>query len=160
MRFGDEPVEEDFVSVTRTDFHMHVENPPENSVDVADYPQNPYGMRETKNNSLFFEDEERSVDFVLVWKKLMPRDDDERSDALKQRELDDIERKESDRTSKREVFEENLINEGLEIERVVIDEEINFVKVHAPLEVLRRYAEILKLRLPMKEVSQPTCNFN
>jgi hypothetical protein len=29
---------------------------------------------------------------------------------------------------------------------------LNFIKVHAPLEVLRRYSEILKLRMPMREV--------
>lgn len=29
---------------------------------------------------------------------------------------------------------------------------LHFIKVHAPDEVLRRYAEILKLRMPMKMV--------
>lgn len=29
---------------------------------------------------------------------------------------------------------------------------LHFIKIHAPREVLRRYAEILKLRLPMKEL--------
>lgn len=124
------------------------------SRDVTDYPRNPYGDRPTKNDSLFFNDGLRSVDFVLVWKKLVPSNDDERSEVLKHRELVEINKKEAERTERREVYEENLINEGLELEREIVDEEINFVKVHAPLEVLRRYAEILKLRLPMKEVSQ------
>lgn len=30
---------------------------------------------------------------------------------------------------------------------------LNFIKVHATLEVLRRYSEILKLRMPMREVT-------
>jgi hypothetical protein len=30
---------------------------------------------------------------------------------------------------------------------------LNFIKLHATLEVLRRYSEILKLRMPMKEVT-------
>lgn len=30
---------------------------------------------------------------------------------------------------------------------------LNFIKIHAPIEVLKRYAEILKLRMPMKEIS-------
>jgi hypothetical protein len=30
---------------------------------------------------------------------------------------------------------------------------LNFIKLHATLEVLRRYGEILKLRMPMKEVT-------
>lgn len=160
MRFDDEidGGDEDFevISKSNADIHIHIENP---SIDVNDFPQNPYGQRETKNNSLFFEDGERSVDFVLVWKKLMVHDDDDRSEVLKQKERDDIEEKEGARSERREVFEENLINEGLQIEREVVDDEIYFVKVHAPLEVLRRYAEILKLRLPMKEVSKK-CKLN
>lgn len=79
----------------------------------------------------------------------MPQDDDpERADGKK---LKDIEKA---RMEKREVFEENLLQEGLEIESYVIDDEINFIKIHAPLDLLRRYSEILKLRMPMKEVSE------
>lgn len=164
MRFDDnERVSDDddieTVTKTNTDVHIHMDSMQQHpGLDVTDYPQNPYGQREIKNESLFFEDGERSVDFVLVWKKLMPHDDDERSEALRQKEISEIEEKEAGRMERREVFEEHLINEGLEIERVVVDDEINFVKVHAPLEVLRRYAEILKLRLPMKEVSNK-CKF-
>lgn len=78
----------------------------------------------------------------------MPQDDDpESADASKIKEIEKC------RAERREVFEENLLQEGLELESYVIDEEINFIKMHAPLEVLRRYAEILKLRMPMKEVS-------
>lgn len=154
MRFDDEPIDDDRddgleqVQTQRVEMHQ-----PESGIDVTDFPQNPYGDRETKNPSLFFADGERSVDFVLVWKKLLPHDDDERSDVLKQRDIDDVDKKETERIEKRDCFEENLILEGLEIERETVDEEINFVKIHAPLEVLRRYAEILKLRLAMKEVS-------
>jgi anoctamin-1 len=31
---------------------------------------------------------------------------------------------------------------------------LHFIKLHAPDEVLRRYAEILKLRMPMKKVQK------
>lgn len=154
MRFDDENDGDDgdfeMISKSNADLQINMDKP---SIDVNDFPQNPYGQREIKNNSLFFEDGERSVDFVLVWKKLMPHADDDRSEVLRQKEREDIEEKENARSDRREVFEENLINEGLQIEREVVDDEIYFVKVHAPLEVLRRYAEILKLRLPMKEVS-------
>lgn len=51
------------------------------------------------------------------------------------------------------VFEENLRNEGLELENENEVDGLYFVKIHAPLEVLRRYSEILKLRMPMKEVT-------
>lgn len=161
MRFDDDDLEQ-----ADLDDNKDIENENKNEVDarvqmaqvgssfdVPDYPQNPYGNHRIKNDSLFFADGERSVDFVLVWKRLVPSCDEERSDALKARELNDICQKEAERCDRREVFEENLIHEGLELEREIVDEEINFVKVHAPLEVLRRYAEILKLRLPMKEVS-------
>lgn len=86
-----------------------------------------------------------------MWKKIIPQDDDaenaEKDASTKAKELARA------RAEKREVFEENLLKEGLELESYVIEEEIHFIKIHAPLEVLRRYAEILKLRLPMKEVS-------
>jgi Dimerisation domain of Ca+-activated chloride-channel, anoctamin len=154
MRFDEPNDEDEFVMVSKTDadVHIHINSMP-NGMDVSDYPQNPYGQRDVKNNSLFFEDGERSVDFVLVWKKLMPRDNDDRSETLRQKEISEVNEKENARTERRDVFEEHLIIEGLQIERVVVDDEINFIKLHAPLEVLRRYAEILKLRLPMKEVS-------
>lgn len=154
MRFDDEPIDDDRDDGLEQEQTQRVEmHQAESGIDVTDFPQNPYGDRETKNTSLFFADGERSVDFVLVWKKLLPHDDDERSDVLKQRDIDDVVKKETERIEKRDYFEENLILEGLEIERETVDEEINFVKIHAPLEVLRRYAEILKLRLAMKEVS-------
>lgn len=101
--------------------------------------------------SLFFNDQERTVDYVLVWKELLPYERDDRT--VTQKDIDEMKRKEESRSEKRETFEENLILEGLELERCIVDDEIHFVKIHAPLDVLRRYAEILKLRLPMKEVS-------
>ena len=50
-------------------------------------------------------------------------------------------------------FEKNLEREGLQLEYEPPERNgLCFLKIHAPREVLRRYAEILKLRLPMKEV--------
>lgn len=44
--------------------------------------------------------------------------------------------------------------EGLELEYEQVETNgLHFIKIHAPKTVLRRYAEILKLRLPMKEMS-------
>lgn len=160
MRFDDEDVEAEInqeieeETKNEVDFRVETKLEAKPGADVTDYPQNPYGNHETKNTSLFFADELRSVDFVLVWKKLLPHNDGERSLHGQQREIEEVNRKEKERDERRDVFEENLILEGLEIERQVVDEEIHFVKIHAPLEVLRRYAEILKLRLPMKEVSE------
>lgn len=86
--------------------------------------------------SLYFNDGERLIDFVLVWKG----DED-----------DDPKQIESKR-EKRAIFEENLFTEGLELERESF-ELLHFTKVHVTIEVLRRYSEILKLRMPMKDVS-------
>lgn len=55
-----------------------------------------------------------------------------------------------------QIFEKNLMKEGLELEYEQAESNgLHFIKVHAPKEVLRRYAEILKLKLPMREL--PGC---
>ena len=80
---------------------------------------------------------EDNVDFVLVW-------DAHSSSARSDEAL---------RT--RRVFESNLEQEGLVLSRYEhFETGLHFVKIHAPTEVLKRYAEILKLRLPMKKVSK------
>ncbi|XP_023303991.2 anoctamin-1 isoform X3 [Lucilia cuprina] len=108
------------------------EDPPEIELSAP----NDYFEKHEPNPSLFFDDGVRSIDFVLVYKI-----------DLQHQVL------EEDHAEKRRVFEANLEAEGLEIERVCKEkEQIYFVKIHAPLEVLRRYAEILKLRMPMKEI--------
>lgn len=89
--------------------------------------------------SLFFADGERSIDFVLVWQ------------PVEDRVQEDL------NCRKRAIFEDNLINEGLELERETVEDHLNCTKIHTPIEVLRRYAEILKLRMPMAEVS---CSYN
>ncbi|XP_017084984.2 anoctamin-1 isoform X2 [Drosophila eugracilis] len=90
-------------------------------------------QRDEINTSLFFEDCIRSIDFVLAYR------------------INPHEPTEVDNTEKRRVFEANLNSQGLEVEASQKDQ-IWFIKIHAPLEVLRRYAEILKLRMPMKEI--------
>lgn len=52
---------------------------------------------------------------------------------------------------KREIFEQNLQTDGLELE-VEKTQKIHFVKIHAPVEVLCRYCEILKIKLPIKKI--------
>ncbi|XP_013110531.1 anoctamin-5 isoform X2 [Stomoxys calcitrans] len=88
-----------------------------------------------RNPSLFFDDGVRSIDFVLAY-KINP-----------QQNVEEMHEK------KRQKFESNLMSVGLEIEKVCKErEQIYFVKIHAPLDVLRRYAGILRLRMPMKEI--------
>ena len=86
--------------------------------------------------SLYFRDEIRTIDFVLVW-------DEYNAVAQTLRSVEC-----------RRVFEKNLGKEGLQLEYELAEPSgLHFIKIHAPREVLRRYAEILKLRLPMKELS-------
>lgn len=87
---------------------------------------------------LYSEDEtvdemDKTVDFILVW-------------------LEDYPKKSNDSQRKREIFEKNLINEGLELSYQVLDK-FHFVKIYGPTEVLARYCEILKLKMPIKIVS-------
>lgn len=103
--------------------------------DCSDAPRNIFDDKKSENESLYFNDGKRSIDFVLAWKRGEERNTVERIKEIK-----------------RTIFEENLRTEGLELEAEDIDGELHFVKIHAPLEVLRRYSEILKLRMPMKEV--------
>ncbi|XP_053576547.1 anoctamin-1 isoform X3 [Bombina bombina] len=61
---------------------------------------------------------------------------------------------EDDKRFRREEYEENLMETGLELER---DEEtklhgVGFVKIHAPWNVLCREAEFMKLKMPTKKV--------
>ncbi|XP_012270892.1 anoctamin-1 isoform X2 [Orussus abietinus] len=86
-------------------------------------------------SSLYFRDKTRTIDFVLVWDHLD-------GEATTYRSVE-----------RRRVFEGNLEKEGLELEYEKPEPNgLHFIKIHAPREVLRRYSEILKLRMPMKEV--------
>ncbi|XP_044597839.1 anoctamin-1 isoform X1 [Cotesia glomerata] len=92
-------------------------------------------LEHEETSNLYFRDGIRSIDFVIVW-------DEHDEEALTAR-----------CTEFRKTFEENLELEGLQLEYESPElSGLRFIKIHAPLEVLRRYAEILKLRLPMKEV--------
>ena len=113
MQFDEESV--DVVSRTNMSLQITIDPPPE--ADDIDFPKNPFGANKTVNNSLFFSDGIRSVDFVLVWKKISE-------------ETRNYEQTEKERSSKRKIFEDNLYNEGLEIEYETVEEEINFVKVN------------------------------
>lgn len=73
-------------------------------------PPDPFADSNALSTSLFFNDGERSIDFVLIWQS---------DDETMREELGVI---------KREIFEGNLINEGLNIEREIF-ESLHFVKV-------------------------------
>jgi hypothetical protein len=89
-----------------------------------------------QEQSLYFQDGDRSVDFVLAWDNRLPA-----------ATTDIAERK-------RTFFESQLADDlELEIEEAEEGSALTFVKIHVPKDVLKKYAEILKVRMPMKEVS-------
>ncbi|KAG5267357.1 hypothetical protein AALO_G00220800 [Alosa alosa] len=82
----------------------------------------------SKSSGLCFSDGKCRIDYVLVYKKSSPQ------------------------TEKREVFERNIRAEGLQMEKEssITNSDVIFVKLHAPWEVLCRYAEIMNIRMPFR----------
>lgn len=83
----------------------------QNISDNGEAHENPFEST-NKNSSLFFNDGVRSIDFVLVWR------DEEAPDHVK-----------DERDTKRLIFENNLVKEGLELESEIVEDEFHFVKV-------------------------------
>ncbi|XP_054712221.1 anoctamin-5-like [Uloborus diversus] len=84
-------------------------------------------------SAVFFDDRKRRIDFILVYSS----DPSELTEA---------------HTAARKIFEHNLEDEGLQLEHVFQEETgLVYVKIHCPWEVLSRYGEILKFKMPMKE---------
>ncbi|CAL1535293.1 unnamed protein product, partial [Lymnaea stagnalis] len=94
-----------------------------------------------KVRNLFLSDGNRRIDFVLAW-------------------TTEINKKTETAKQARKLFEENLVKEGLQLEYDTRGTGVHFVKVHAPFDVLKRYADILKLRMPMKEVKKKKIVFS
>ncbi|XP_063293984.1 anoctamin-5 isoform X2 [Pelobates fuscus] len=88
-------------------------------------------------DSVFFRDGLRRIDFVLSY-----TDDPNKETDKKKAE-------------RRKEFESNLIKTGLELETEDKKEsesgKIYFIKIHAPWDVLSTYAEVLGIKVPIKE---------
>lgn len=76
-----------------------------------------------------FTDGLRTVDFVLVYQK------------------NDMNEK---HRQKRDMFCQNLENEGLELEHDFSHPQMQFIKVHVPLNVLINYCERLRYKMPIR----------
>ncbi|KFP04337.1 Anoctamin-1 [Calypte anna] len=129
---------------------------------------------------LYFRDGKRKVDYILVYqykkssagrtltRRVHHNDSNVRNTKqdqplpgkgvqLEMRESEPhVDYHEDDKRFRREEYEGNLVEAGLELER---DEDtkihgIGFVKIHAPWNVLCREAEFLKLKMPTKKVYQ------
>uniref|UniRef100_A0A672FXK0 Anoctamin n=1 Tax=Salarias fasciatus TaxID=181472 RepID=A0A672FXK0_SALFA len=86
---------------------------------------------------------------------LQPRDDPEIA-AQGQK----VDSHEDGNVLQREEFEENLLEHGLELEKEEGTKDVGFLKIHAPWAVLCREAELMKLKMPTKEVVQVQTSSN
>ncbi|KAL4640703.1 anoctamin-4 isoform X2 [Arapaima gigas] len=88
---------------------------------------NEQGAR-SKSSGLCFSDGKCRIDYILVYRKSNPQ------------------------SEKREVFERNIRAEGIQMEKEssITNSDVIFVKLHAPWEVLCRYAELMNIRMPFR----------
>ncbi|NXG24187.1 ANO5 protein, partial [Grallaria varia] len=97
--------------------------------------------RHQSKDSVFFRDGVRRIDFVLSY-------------------VDDFNKELEKKLERRKEFESNLQKAGLELEtedkKESEDGKIFFVKIHAPWEVLITYAEVLNIKVPIKENDIPS----
>lgn len=56
-----------------------------------------------------------------------------------------------DRHKKRKSFYKSLKNAGLEIEAEKNAQDVYFVKIHAPMDVIKKYCGIMRFKMPIKE---------
>ncbi|XP_051804577.1 anoctamin-4-like isoform X1 [Acanthochromis polyacanthus] len=82
----------------------------------------------SKSSSLCFSDGKSRIDYILVY------------------------RKSSSQSEKREIFERNIRAEGLHMEKEasLTNSDVIFLKLHAPWDVLCRYAELMNIRMPFR----------
>ena len=97
--------------------------------------QGPSTMGEVEDRGLHFQDSEgeKLIDYVIVSNIAASADH-------------------ADDRHKRDVFLDNLKEEGIEVESHVFSDncDVVFYKLHAPDHLLRKYAEILKIKMPIK----------
>ncbi|CAL8405415.1 unnamed protein product [Arctogadus glacialis] len=82
----------------------------------------------SRSSGLCFSDGKCRIDYILVYKKS------------------------SNQSEKRDVFERNMRAEGLHMEKEssVTNSDVIFLKLHAPWDVLCRYAELMNIRMPFR----------
>ena len=86
-------------------------------------------------------DREKKIDYVLVTELFSSLEDDGK----------DFDKELNQKRKKREIFLENLREKGLEIQTILIENSIEtFDLVYVPEEVIKKYATILKMKMPLK----------
>ncbi|XP_044042132.1 anoctamin-4-like isoform X1 [Siniperca chuatsi] len=120
---------EDISSPSRDDDSTLL-NPGTHSSILDDNTKSDSGLPEgrSKSSGLCFSDGKSRIDYILVY------------------------RKSSSQSEKREVFERNIRAEGLQMEKEasLTNSDVIFLKLHAPWDVLCRYAELMNIRMPFR----------
>ncbi|KRY83295.1 Anoctamin-3 [Trichinella pseudospiralis] len=115
---------------------MHLCITRKKSPSVVSLCGNRFAIRQLESDSSL---QQECIDFVLLYQ----------SCSSDESELNGLQEE------KREIFEKNLQDEGLKLtyttEEAPDGTSLNFVHIHAPWEVLCKQAEMLKLRMPIKE---------
>ncbi|XP_041819917.1 anoctamin-4-like [Chelmon rostratus] len=105
-------------------------NPGTHSSVLDDNTKSDAGLPEGRSKScgLCFSDGKSRIDYILVY------------------------RKSSSQSEKREIFERNIRAEGLQMEKEasITNSDVIFLKLHAPWDVLCRYAELMNIRMPFR----------
>ncbi|KAL3311609.1 Anoctamin-7 [Cichlidogyrus casuarinus] len=89
----------------------------------------------------YFDDGVRRTDFVIVWQLPLSQQQVSQSACYKRQQ------------AFRDEYVENLLSLGVELEKAVVattSYEMHYLKVHIPWHLMCTYAEILKLRVPIK----------
>ncbi|XP_074130974.1 anoctamin-5 isoform X4 [Sminthopsis crassicaudata] len=112
-----------------------------NSSTASELPgSSEFDKRQQSKDSVFFCDGIRRIDFVLSY-------------------VDDPKQEGEKKVERRKEFENNLLKSGLELEtedkKDSEDGRTYFVKIHAPWEVLTTYAEVLNIKMPIRENDIP-----
>ncbi|XP_068947399.1 anoctamin-5 isoform X8 [Petaurus breviceps papuanus] len=99
-----------------------------------------FDKRQQSKDSIFFCDGIRRIDYVLSY-------------------IDDPKQEGDKKMERRKEFENNLLKAGLELEtedkKDSEDGKTYFIKIHAPWEVLTTYAEVLNIKMPIRENDIP-----
>jgi Dimerisation domain of Ca+-activated chloride-channel, anoctamin len=102
------------------------------------------GKSNEPESTLFFSDGIRSIDYVLVCKKSFLQNNQNMDDEKQTKEIEEFEKREAIKIVKRHTFEENLINEGLELETYANDV-FEFVKSKYFVNSYTFYCKFLKI---------------
>ncbi|XP_032444772.1 anoctamin-4 isoform X1 [Xiphophorus hellerii] len=120
----------DGISTPSRDDDSTLQNPGTHSsiLDDNSKSQSAVPQRRNKSTGLCFGDGKSLIDYILVY------------------------RKSSSQSEKREMFERNIRAEGLRMEKEasLTNSDVIFLKLHAPWDVLCRYAELMNIRMPFR----------